>query len=93
MVRTIECKNALPTTRTVTTGNPSSSSGRTSSSMTVRHVDLPSADAFRQKLLKSCSPTRNAAPSRMASTSTSTPPRCHTSGATSTGGASSVLRW
>ena len=69
MVRTIECRKALPVMVNERTSSPSSQPRSKPTLMTFRQVGLPSAEDALQKLLKSCSPTRHAAARAMAASS------------------------
>ncbi len=94
MLRTMECKNELPTTFTTIKFSPKSSSCANETSMRLRHVGLPTADDARQKLLKSCSPIRQREARCIASTSipAAAPGTNHEYSCMKTGGTSPTAR-
>ena len=69
MVRTIECRNALPSIVKVKMSSPKATSWPNSARITQRCVGLPTAEATLQKLLKSCSPKSAGQAADIASTS------------------------
>ena len=69
IVRTIECRNALPSMVNVRMSSPNATSWPNSARITQRCVGLPTAEATLQKLLKSCSPKSAGQAADMASTS------------------------
>ena len=69
IVRTIECRNALPSMVNVRMSSPNATSWPNSARITQRCVGLPTAEATLQKLLKSCSPKSAGQAAAIASTS------------------------